>query len=139
MDTHQATCINHSQLAKYARTRRDGVSTYKHRLVYIDTHGLRLEDIADRVVRHRCDNPGCLNPDHLELGTQADNSRDMWERTRVITHRKNYAAISAEYVRGSVEFGQVALAKKYGLSQGQVSKIIRGDFMTVARGINNTD
>ena len=139
MDTHQATCINHNRPTKYATTRRGGVSTYKHRLVYIDAHGLRLEDITDKVVRHNCDNPRCLNPDHLELGTQADNSRDMWERTRVIVHRKNYAAILAEYVRGSVEFGQVALAKKYGLSQGQVSKIIRGDFMTVARGINNTD
>lgn len=33
----------------------------------------------DDVVRHRCHNRRCINPDHLVLGTQADNKRDDWE------------------------------------------------------------
>jgi len=33
----------------------------------------------DRVVRHRCHNRLCVNPDHLEIGSQADNKRDDWE------------------------------------------------------------
>ena len=33
----------------------------------------------DRVVRHRCHNRLCVNPRHLEIGSQADNKRDDWE------------------------------------------------------------
>jgi hypothetical protein len=34
------------------------------------------------VIRHRCDNPPCVNPDHLQVGTQRDNARDMSIRGR---------------------------------------------------------
>ena len=39
------------------------------------------EEIAsrDRVVRHRCHNRSCINPEHLEIGSQQDNKRDDWE------------------------------------------------------------
>jgi len=34
------------------------------------------------LVRHTCDNKACVNPDHLILGTSADNSKDMTDRNR---------------------------------------------------------
>lgn len=51
-----------------------------HRVVY----EIEKEPILKgNVVRHRCDNPRCFNPEHLEQGTQSDNMHDMYNRNRV--------------------------------------------------------
>lgn len=50
-----------------------------HRLSYIIHKGNISKSC---VIRHTCDTPACVNPNHLEIGTQADNMNDMWERKR---------------------------------------------------------
>ncbi len=58
----------------------DGRLWMMHRRVMAEEYG---EDaIKGKVVRHKCDNPSCYRLDHLEIGTQADNLRDMHERGR---------------------------------------------------------
>jgi hypothetical protein len=42
----------------------------------------------DMVVMHICDNPPCIRPEHLRLGTQADNVADMYAKGRHSTQRR---------------------------------------------------
>lgn len=51
------------------------------------------------VIRHKCDNPNCCNIEHLEIGTQKDNTRDLIER-HPEKHRKAVEA-SIEKNKGS--------------------------------------
>jgi hypothetical protein len=63
----------------YGRTWGDGRSGYKaHRL----SMKLAGYNIDGWVVCHKCDNPPCINPDHLFLGTFSDNIRDAQSKGR---------------------------------------------------------
>jgi hypothetical protein len=62
------------------------VGNYKtvraHRHVYEECIGPIPNGL---ILRHKCDNPPCVNPNHLEPGTQKDNARDRDERGRLKT------------------------------------------------------
>jgi hypothetical protein len=78
-------------------------------------------------VLHRCDNPGCVRPAHLFLGTQADNIKDMhakgrWRYTpRDQSGERNPNAIlsNAEVTAMLTELAAggrpVSVARKYGI------------------------
>lgn len=64
-----------------------------HREVYRITHGVPREDMGKiPAIRHRCDNPPCVNPLHLEAGTQGDNIEDYLRRGRERERRGNPAS-----------------------------------------------
>ena len=82
------------------------------------------------VVRHKCDNPPCINPDHLELGTQKDNGQDMASRGRSTSGDKNVRAkLTWEKVREIRSLAGAAsqseLARRFEVNPSVISNIIR--------------
>ncbi len=59
--------------AGYGKLLADGRVQYTHRLSFLATTG---PIPVGAVVMHACDNPPCINPAHLSVGSQADNVRD---------------------------------------------------------------
>ena len=64
----------------YGQIKLSGVMTSAHKLVYALLVGTVPQG---QVVMHTCDNPRCCNPNHLRLGTQADNLRDASAKGRL--------------------------------------------------------
>lgn len=57
---------------------------YVHIVSWEKKNGLIPEGLY---VLHRCDNPSCVNTEHLFLGTKKENTEDMWrKRRRILLH-----------------------------------------------------
>lgn len=85
------------------------------------------------VVMHTCDNPPCVNPSHLRLGTQGDNARDMLAKgrraptfgernTKAKLSQSDVDQIRARHAAGEANMRQ--LGDEYGVSDKTVWKLI---------------
>ena len=77
---------------------------------------------------HTCDNPPCCNPAHLRFDTRAANVADMVERGRASTSRRKLSDHQIVMLRERRALGarQKDLAEQFGITDGQVSMIVRG-------------
>lgn len=97
-----------------------------------------MEAIRGSLVMHSCDNPSCVNPDHLGLGTNMDNSRDAARKGRLYfqqphanfwftrkTRVKKLTDDDVRAIRASRE-PLAVLSKRFKVSMGNISLIRRG-------------
>ena len=102
-----------------------------HRLSWIINKG---EIPEDKDVLHRCNNPTCVNPNHLYLGTQIENIKqrnDEGRTNRPIGERNPHAKLNwtdvdkirEKYATG--KYTQQSLANEFGVSVGEISHIVK--------------
>jgi hypothetical protein len=81
----------------YPEVRFRGTMVRVSRLIYEEFTGIAPEE---KFVLHKCDNPRCINPGHLYLGTAKENTRDLMERGK------------SKYSSGKIKKGRVPWWKK---------------------------
>ncbi len=107
-----------------------GQTTYKtkhwpsHRLAWFLTHGILSDEIK---VCHKCDNPPCVRPSHLFLGTPQDNTTDMVSKGRWKGSPKRFTAkeikeVRKIYIQGNITI--TALCKKFSASYPTIRKAL---------------
>ncbi len=143
------SCIDHGRSFSlrpegYAMVGIPGVSsrcTGLHRLVYAQKIGVALDAIRGIIVRHTCDNPRCINPEHLLGGTRGDNNRDRAARGRSAKSvpsrqrltQDDVLAIKQRWVKSTAPKhnpnGTTAIALDYGVDRAVITRVINGKYL----------
>ena len=115
----------------YGLLKVKGSTKFAHRIAYEAWVGPIPEGL---VVRHKCDNPPCINPDHLEVGTQKDNAVDRETRGRRNPARGSRSG-AAKLTEDSVSeikrllragVNQQEIANRFNVSRAAVTSIKTG-------------
>lgn len=102
----------------YGRIKRDGRLQWAHRWFYIEKYG---EYPQGKDLDHLCRNIKCVNPDHLEVVSKAENQR-RGDAVRLSWEAVDY--IRANHLSRDPEFGQRALGRLFGVSHSTIQKVL---------------
>lgn len=122
-------CISHCNPDGYTRISFKGKTSKLSRVIYLLYNGYLPDDL---VVRHTCDNPSCVNPEHLLLGTQQDNVDDCISRNRNTKGESQPTSkLTEEKVREirklKGQFTGYQVAKMYNMDYSVIYGIWRGE------------
>jgi len=122
--------------AGYGITRHDGEICYTHRII-LQSHGEGFSEDKEFAC-HKCDNPSCVNPEHLYAGNHTDNMEDAKERSDMGGARvegedhgesklteKQVITIREQYATG--HWTQKELANSFDIARTQIGSIVRGE------------
>lgn len=106
----------------YGRFRTKEKNWLAHRLSYLKKHGN-----LPKLLRHKCDNPSCVNPSHLEPGTHTDNARDYVDRQggNTTMFKRKIDEETRQKIR-EAEGTHSSIAKIFGINQSTVTRIKNG-------------
>lgn len=119
----------------YGHIQLDGWPQLAHRISY----QLYVGEIPiGLLICHHCDNPSCVRPDHLFLGTDADNTRDCISKGRLSDRsgeNNGQAKLTNEDIRTILAMWAngtrgIDIAREFGVTKSTISKIVRGDAWT---------
>lgn len=72
--------------AGYGLQHNNGKTRLAHRVAFENFWG---EIPKGFIVMHTCDNPACIDPTHLRLGTRSDNLKDAYDKGRFVNQHTN--------------------------------------------------
>ena len=115
--------------------RPNGYRMYRGRTAHRYAYYLKYGPIPEGLLAcHKCDNPACVNPDHLFLGTPMDNTTDMIRKGRACYGTKNPGAklndMDVRTMRKLYKTGGYTtrdLASKFSISRALAWGIVAGD------------
>lgn len=113
----------------YGLFRFDGKSQRAHRVAWMLTQG---KIPKNKLIMHKCDNPPCVNPKHLTIGTPRENSSDMVSKMRQCYGEKKAKKLTREKVikiKTLVRFGTLPhkeIAQMFGISKKYIWAIASG-------------
>jgi len=120
--------------AGYGVIYKDGQMRLAHRISWMFENG---EIPKGFLIRHKCDNPSCIRPTHLVIGTHSDNMRDMAIRNRASRNGKYLIGekngftdlIASDVLEIRTKYAnenctQRELAKQFSVSQSTIGNIV---------------